>query len=171
MSRFPNKELFRACSRRQDLITTSQGGESQMSSSEPHHIRCMEPQKMLTAVISTQVTAFLKRKRAVLANSNPGPLHTEKHITQVILKARRYQQSVRFIEGTHLMQATIVSQRMQSNFDMCDLIRNLRCHLFAARTSVMLIDFHVIISLPSFVKIMGPLFCTRFYFRHLSAAR
>lgn len=111
LGRFADKELYRAYSKLQDLITTSQGAESQMSSSLRNHIRSVEPQQMLHAVVSTQRTTFLKRKSAALRHHGPVPGHIEKHLALLIMKARPYQQSVRFIDGTNYMEATVVSQR------------------------------------------------------------
>lgn len=109
LSRFMDKELYRAYSRLQDLMNTSQGAEPQMSSYVRNHIQCVKPQKQLKAVISTQRTAFLKRKTAPLANRNSVPPRIENHIDQVILEEYPYHQSVRFIEGTNFMEATVVS--------------------------------------------------------------
>ena len=110
LRRFDDAELYRSFSNLQDLTTTSQGAESQMAAALRNNIRSVEPQKMLTTVLLTQRSNFLKRQAAALSCDNPVPPYVEKHLAQLISKARPYQPSVTFLPGTSQMEATVRSQ-------------------------------------------------------------
>lgn len=109
LSRFRDSELYRAYSPLQDLITTSQGAESQMSASLRNRIRSVEPQQMLEAVVAVQRSCFLRKKRNASQCTVAVPPKIEAHLAMLIGKSRRYQKSVRFIDGTDFMEATVLS--------------------------------------------------------------
>ena len=117
---FDAAELYRAPSGLQDLTTTSQGAETQMSADLRNRIRSCEPQKMLSHLLLTQRTGFLKCQAMALTSKNPVPPYVEKHIASLITRARVYHPTVHFAAGTNQMEATVrsytngSSQRMVS---------------------------------------------------------
>lgn len=110
LENFDNAELYMAYSRLQDLTRTSQGAESQMSAALRNNIRSVEPQKMITTVLLTQRSNFLKHQAAAGSCMSPVPPYVEKHLAQLIRRARCYQSSVTYVPGTSQMEATVRSQ-------------------------------------------------------------
>ena len=75
---------------------------------------------MLSHVLLTQRTGFLKRQAMALTSKNPVPPYVEKHIASLITRARVYQTTGQFVAGTNQMETTVrsytkgSSQRMAS---------------------------------------------------------
>lgn len=109
LSKFPDKELYRACSALEDLVTTSQGAESSMAAALRTQIRAVEPQSMLEKVALMQRSRFLAQKKDASQCDRPVPPRVAQHIGKILLRAREYQGSVRFIDGTDAMEATVQS--------------------------------------------------------------
>ena len=80
LSSFKKEELYRAYARTVELVTTSQGAESQMSASLRNRIRCLEPQKMLFEVVQLHRTGFLKRKVGAENCSSPVPPFVDRYL-------------------------------------------------------------------------------------------
>ena len=110
LAKFDDGELYRSFSNLQDLTTFSQGAESQMAAAVRNNVRSVEQQKMLTTVLLTQRSSFLKRQAAAISCTQPVPLYVEKHLAQLISSARPYQPSVTFLLGTLQMEATVRSR-------------------------------------------------------------
>lgn len=110
LDKFDKKHLYRSYSSLKDLITTSQGAESQMSAALRNHIRSVEPQQMLKKVFHTYREGCLSRATAALNCKSPVPPHVERHLASLISKSRVYQGSVQFIAGTGQMEATVRSE-------------------------------------------------------------
>ena len=110
LDRFKESEVYRAFSSLEDLITTSQGAESQMSADLRNNIRSVEPQKMLLRVVLLQRTKFLRRQDSALSCTSPVPPRTQNHLAYLIQRAQVYRSSVRFLDGTSQMEATVASQ-------------------------------------------------------------
>lgn len=110
LAKFEDSELYRAYSFLEDTIFTSQGAESQMSSSIRNCIRSVEPQVMLSRVFAIQRERFYAKKRAAMQCTSPVPPNIEKIIAKLIQQSRPYQKSVTFLEGTDMMEATVKSQ-------------------------------------------------------------
>lgn len=102
-------ELYRSYSSLEDLITSSQGAESQMSASLRNNIRSVEPQSMLKRVVEVYRNGFLKRRSTALSSCSPVPPKIDVYLAQLISRARDYQDSVRFVEGTNQMEAKVKS--------------------------------------------------------------
>lgn len=109
LGRIPDSELYRAYSILTDLTITSQGAESQMSAALRNKIRSVEPQAMLSHVVLTQRNSFLRKQAAAAACKRPVPPYVEKHLASLLQRARVYQSTVRFIDGTSQMEATVRS--------------------------------------------------------------
>lgn len=109
LSKFPDAELYRAYAALDDLILTSQGAESQMSASIRNMIRGVEPQTMLKHVVETQRNGFLKRKASACRETAPVPPVVQRHLAQLIARARPYQSSVKFVPGTDQGEAVVTS--------------------------------------------------------------
>ena len=120
LGRFDAAELYQALSGLQDLTKTSQGAEAQMSADLRNRIRSCEPQTILSHVLLTQRTGFLKHQAMALTSKDPVPPYMEKHIASLITRAHVHQPTVQFVTGTNQMEATIrsytngSSQRMVS---------------------------------------------------------
>ena len=110
LSRFPDTALYRAYAGLQDLATSSQGAESQMGASIRNQIRSVEPQSMLRTVLESQRKSFLKRQNIALSSKAPVPPQIERHLASLIRRGRPYQAHATFLEGTDLMEATVISQ-------------------------------------------------------------
>lgn len=110
LSKFQNRELYRAYSSLQDMVVTSQGAESQMYVSVRNCIRSVEPQHMLKNVVEEYRNGFLKRKAAALSATGPVPPRIEQHISDLISRGREYQSSVTFVEGTNQQEALVTSR-------------------------------------------------------------
>lgn len=97
LGRFKYSELYRATSCWTKLTTTSQGAEIQMSASLKNRLRACKSQKMLSHVLLTQRTAFLKRQVVALSCGDPVPPFFERHIASLITRSRVYQSTVEFL--------------------------------------------------------------------------
>lgn len=108
LGRFKRSELYRAYSSLDDTIVTSQGAESQMSSSIRNCVRTVEPQKMLQKVVLLHRAGFLNRQQKAHNCEKPVPPAVEKHIASLIQRSRVYQSTVSFIGEQH-MEASVAS--------------------------------------------------------------
>lgn len=88
LNKFDKHLLYRSYSNLDDLAITSQGAESQMAAAIRNHIRTVEPQKMIEAVVLTQRQLFLKQQQAASNCQSPVPPHVEKHLASLIQKSR-----------------------------------------------------------------------------------
>lgn len=111
LSKFSNEQLYRSYAHLEDTITTSQGAESQMRASIRNFIRSAEPQQMIWTMVSTQRARFYEKKAKALACTSPVPPAIEEIIAHIIEKSKPYQPSVRFVEGSDMMEATVTSRR------------------------------------------------------------
>lgn len=94
----------------EDRTLTSQGAESQMWSSVRNPIRGVEPQLMLQKFVEVHHRLVNERSSAALRCTSPDPTHVEKHLASLIQKARVHQPSVRFVEGTNVIDSDVISR-------------------------------------------------------------
>lgn len=106
---FEKPELYTAYSNLQDNVESSQSAESQMRSSIRNQIRTVEPQQMLVNLVLTQRSNFWKRKADALKTNKPVPPRVEAQIATLIQRSRVYQNTVNFVDGSDLMEATVKS--------------------------------------------------------------
>lgn len=109
LGQFDDAELYKVHSKLEDTIHSSQGAESLMRASLMNNVRNVDPPKMLRNFVEKERSNFLKRKEAALKCTSPVPPHVERLLANLIQKARPYQQSVQFIDGTNMMEATVSS--------------------------------------------------------------
>ena len=109
LSAFNDAELYIAHSKMEDSLQSSQGTESLMRTSLVNHVRDVERQKMLFNFISKKSSTFLRHQKAAAECTSPVTPHVERILAELIIKSRRYQQSVQFVDGTNIMEATVSS--------------------------------------------------------------
>lgn len=90
-------------------MNSSQGAESLIRASFVNNIKNAEPQKVLQNFVARARTNLLKRKEGNMSCTQPVPPHIERKIAQMKIRSRNYQESVQFIEGTNIMEATVSS--------------------------------------------------------------
>ena len=80
-----------------------------MSADLRNFIHSWEPQKILSHILFTQRTGFLKRQAMALTSKDPVPPYVEKLIASLITTARVCQPTVQFVAGTNQMEASVRS--------------------------------------------------------------
>lgn len=111
LNKFPDEQLYRSYSKLSDTMTTSAGAESEMAASLNNNICSVQPHHMLTKVVESFRRRFYERKSQALACTSPVPPRIQEFLAKLILKAREYQDSVRFVPGTDCMEATVSSRQ------------------------------------------------------------
>ena len=66
---------------------------------------------MLSTVLDVQLKWFSMRKISGQSTSDPVPPAVKKQLADIIIKSRPCQSSVNFVEGTDMMEETVVSHR------------------------------------------------------------
>lgn len=80
-----------------------------MSTSLRNQIRGLELQRMLRTLCNVQRSGFVTKRQVVELRDNPVLPEVESHLANFVLKSRRDQNTVRFIDGTDYMETTVIS--------------------------------------------------------------
>ena len=111
LGRFCKSRLYRSYAGMEDIVTTSQGAESQMRAAITNRIRSTEPQQMVWNLLRSTQKRLMQRKERVLKFDKPVPAHIEEHIAKLIEDSKPYQNTVNFLDNTDMMQATVASRK------------------------------------------------------------
>ena len=101
LSRFRDEILYRAFSKIDNVVITSQGAESEMHALEATKVRSLEPQKMLWKVAIEHQRRFNQNAKEAASCTSPVPPRVEAHIAKLITKAKLFT-TVRPVPGTNM---------------------------------------------------------------------
>lgn len=110
LSIFTYSVLYGACARLEDRITSYQEAESEMYASIRNNIRSVEPQKLLRNVVDAQRGVLVRRQDASHRCTSPVPTQIEKQLALILRKYQSYQDTVRIVDCTKHMEATVKSR-------------------------------------------------------------
>ena len=101
LERFDDEILYRACSKIDNVVTTSQAAESEMHALAATQVRSLEPQKMLWKIATEYERRFNQNANEAASCTSPVPPRVESHIAKLIAKAKRFT-TVLAVPGTNM---------------------------------------------------------------------
>lgn len=110
LNSFEDSQLYMSCSKLVDTVHSIQGAKILIRISLGNNVRNVEPQKMWHNFVVKEISNFLRSKQAADKCTARVSLHIERILAMVVMRARPYQQSVQFVEGINMMEATAVSR-------------------------------------------------------------